>query len=103
MRFPIDPFIGRVKELAGLEERFREKRSQLVVVYGRRRVGKSALIRSFTQKKKNLFHVGDRSTKNLQIKKVLEAAAEAFKEPLLKEVEISEWHRLFEILNPRIQ
>ncbi len=100
MKFEKEPFIGRAKEVSVLEERFREGRSQLIVVYGRRRVGKSALIRSFANKKRTLFHVGDRSTKNLQIKKILEAASDAFKTPLLREIQVDEWHRLFEILTP---
>lgn len=45
-------FIGRKKELKILEEKFFSNRSELVVIYGRRRVGKSALINNFLQNKK---------------------------------------------------
>lgn len=40
-------FIDRAKELGFLEKQYAENRSSLVVVYGRRRVGKTALITEF--------------------------------------------------------
>ena len=38
-------FIGRERELAILRQRFESDRSENILVYGRRRVGKSELIR----------------------------------------------------------
>jgi predicted AAA+ superfamily ATPase len=38
-------FVGRRNELAALDEEFASARASLAVVYGRRRVGKSTLIR----------------------------------------------------------
>ena len=40
-------FVGRVKELEALEKQYRANESALVIVYGRRRVGKTALISEF--------------------------------------------------------
>lgn len=40
-------FVGRASELSVLREAYREQRSNLVVLYGRRRVGKSTLVRHF--------------------------------------------------------
>ena len=38
-------FIGRETELAFLNARYEEKRGQLIVLYGRRRVGKTETLR----------------------------------------------------------
>lgn len=95
-------FIGREKEQASLEDRYRQRKSQFVVVYGRRRVGKSALLRHFCSDKHTLFHVGDRSTKELQIKKILEAASRIYSEPLLSRVSLPDWGQLFETLTPHL-
>lgn len=51
-------FIGREKELAELERRYQQPQFQLVVLYGRRRVGKTRLIQQFCQDKPTVFHVG---------------------------------------------
>ena len=41
--------VGRESELASLRTRFESSKSELVVIYGRRRVGKSAIIHQFLQ------------------------------------------------------
>lgn len=45
-------FIGRKKELASLEKMYRSGRFEFCVIYGRRRVGKTALINHFLSEKK---------------------------------------------------
>jgi hypothetical protein len=40
-------FINRYAELANLEARYRSERAELFVLYGRRRVGKTELLRHF--------------------------------------------------------
>lgn len=44
------PFIGRLDEMRRLKNLTRKKSASLVVVYGRRRVGKSRLIEEFGEK-----------------------------------------------------
>jgi len=51
-------FVGRQRELAELERRYQATGFQMVVLYGRRRVGKTRLIQEFCQNKPTLFHVG---------------------------------------------
>ena len=40
-------FIGREKELTALQKRYESDHFEFVVIYGRRRVGKTALINHF--------------------------------------------------------
>lgn len=47
-------FVNRVQELAFLEEQF-ARGSSFVVLYGRRRVGKTELLKRFVRNKKNIF------------------------------------------------
>ena len=44
-------FIGRRNELRALERHFQSQRFEFLVVYGRRRVGKSTLLRRFIENK----------------------------------------------------
>ena len=43
-------FIGREQELKFLQDKYDEKKGQLIVLYGRRRVGKTETLREFCKK-----------------------------------------------------
>lgn len=51
-------FIGREKELEGLEKLYQTEYFQFPVIYGRRRVGKTALINQFVQGKEAIYFTG---------------------------------------------
>jgi AAA+ ATPase superfamily predicted ATPase len=48
-------FVGRATELKALEKRWNSGKFELCVIYGRRRVGKTTLIREFIKNKNSLF------------------------------------------------
>ncbi|RKO66084.1 ATP-binding protein [Desulfofundulus salinus] len=48
-------FVNRKTELNWLEEAYRSSRAQLLVLYGRRRVGKTELLRGFCREKRHVF------------------------------------------------
>lgn len=49
-------FIGRQDELNFLEEKYQNRDGQLIVIYGRRRVGKTETLRKFCENKKHVFY-----------------------------------------------
>ena len=49
-------FIGREQELSFLEEKYKSKKGELVVLYGRRRVGKTETLKEFCKDKSNVFY-----------------------------------------------
>ena len=51
-------FIGRERELAALNKLYRSNRFEFAVIYGRRRVGKTALINQFIRDKKAIYFTG---------------------------------------------
>jgi AAA+ ATPase superfamily predicted ATPase len=53
-------FVNRERELADLADFWQRPEAQLVVVYGRRRTGKTTLLVHFVQDKPHLFWVADR-------------------------------------------
>lgn len=61
-------FIGRKKELQSLEKLYGSRRFEMAVIYGRRRVGKTSLIREFIRDKKAIYFMGIESNEkqNLQ-------------------------------------
>jgi AAA+ ATPase superfamily predicted ATPase len=50
--------IGRKEEQAELQEIVESKQSEFVAVFGRRRVGKTFLIKEFFNNKFSFFHTG---------------------------------------------
>jgi AAA+ ATPase superfamily predicted ATPase len=42
-------FVGRQKELKLLDEAYQSDKGELVVIYGRRRIGKSSLVEQFAK------------------------------------------------------
>ena len=51
-------FVGRNRELKKLNELYQEEEFQFVVIYGRRRVGKTMLINEFLKKKRSAYYRG---------------------------------------------
>ena len=51
-------FIGRERELASLTQLYHSDKFEFVVLYGRRRVGKTALINHFIDGKKAIYFMG---------------------------------------------
>ena len=62
-------FIGRETELKFFEDRYKEKKGQLLVLYGRRRVGKTETLREFCKNKPHIFFSCTQSTDRVQLSK----------------------------------
>lgn len=60
-------FIGRKKELQFFEERYHSDKAELIVLYGRRRVGKTELLREFSKDKKVIFYSSRECSDNEQL------------------------------------
>lgn len=65
-------FIGRKDELDALESRYAERKSSLIPIYGRRRVGKSELILRFMEGKGGLYYLAQKLPGQLQMRHFLE-------------------------------
>ena len=51
----IQQFINRVEELRFLEEHYKSRHSELIIIYGRRRIGKTELIAQFIKDKPAIY------------------------------------------------
>ena len=60
-------FIGREKDLGFLKDRYEDSKGQLIVLYGRRRVGKTETLREFCKDKPHVFYSCTQSTDRIQI------------------------------------
>jgi len=89
-------FVGRKRELAYLEERFARKRPELLILYGRRRVGKTELTKEFLRAKRGIYYLAEKLPDKLQLKKLSEKVIEFFEEEIIRD--FSDWEMLFKYL-----
>lgn len=61
-------FIGREAELKFLNDKYAEKQGQLIVLYGRRRVGKTETLREFCKGKPHVFFSCTQTTDRVQLR-----------------------------------
>lgn len=88
-------FIGRKQELHFLEDKYKSKGGQFVVLYGRRRVGKTETLREFCKNKPHIFYSCREVSDKLQLR--------SFSEKLLREnipaasyiKEFADWENAF--------
>jgi len=59
---PSTRFINRERELASLEQCYASNQAELYVLYGRRRIGKTELLRTFCRDKPHIFFIADLET-----------------------------------------
>lgn len=85
------PFHGRGRETRRLDTAFSSPRSELIVMYGRRRVGKTELLRRFTHDKQPFFFTASRESSQGQIQRLLTGLAEFAGDPLLSKLRLTTW------------
>jgi AAA+ ATPase superfamily predicted ATPase len=92
-------FYGRQEELNLLNEKYSSTKGELIVVYGRRRVGKSKLLAEFSKGKK-VFSCegleGERTPR--QLAHFVETMEEQLNDPALKGTRFSDWKSIFSYL-----
>jgi len=91
-------FVNRIEEQKRLIDTLNEEKSSFIVVYGRRRLGKSTLIKNVLGAK-DVYFLADQTEKPQQIK--LLAKEIALKIEGFDKVVYPDWHTLFETLNLR--
>ncbi len=89
-------FLGRKKELRLLEQQWARSES-FVVVYGRRRVGKTRLIKQFLEGKESLYFLASKESAPLNRRRFAQLVAEFVGMPALAEGSFEDWRPLFRL------
>lgn len=91
-------FIGRKKELESLEREYKRK-SGFVVIYGRRRVGKTTLIKQFISDKKALYFLANEESNRQNLNRFTEKTAEFTEQPYIAQSRFENWQSIFRVLS----
>lgn len=94
----MDKFINRIQEMKTLEEQYNMSSSSMVILYGRRRVGKTSLISEFLKKHNdNIYFLATEESEVLNLKAFREQVSEYIGNELLKSASV-DWLTVFKLL-----
>lgn len=91
----MQPFVDREKELEFLEQEYRREGSSLVILYGRRRVGKTALATKFMEGKPALYFLVTEESEQQNRNAFKDAVADFCDNELLKSASLQQWEPIF--------
>jgi AAA+ ATPase superfamily predicted ATPase len=90
-------FIGRQSELAKLNEEY-ARDNGFVIIYGRRRVGKTTLIKEFLKDKTSFYFLATEELESQSMKRLAGVIARTTENSLLQRAVFSDWMDLFRIV-----
>ena len=96
-------FINREKELRFLEERYLSKKSEFIIIYGKRRVGKTELIKQFIKKKPAIYFLADKRNLLEQLKELGKVIGGHFKDTILERRGFNNFLEVFEYLKEKVK
>ena len=91
-------FVGRKTEIGILENEYKREGSSLVIVYGRRRIGKTTLIKQFMQSKDSLYFLSTEEGGRQNLKYFQSLAFDKTALNLLRPENTLEWEDIFDLL-----
>ncbi len=88
-------FVDREEELAFLERVYGGKGPQLIVIYGRRRIGKTELLLRFVRNKPHLYFLADKTSISNNLRRFAKRMAGYLKRPSFARIDFQDWESLF--------
>ena len=94
----ITKFIDRKEELDNLYRLWQRDKAELVVIYGRRRIGKTELIKQFIKNKPSIYYFARLESEKDQLDRISSTFSEFFSDPVIKKSPLTSWDAVFEYL-----
>jgi len=94
-------FINRERELSFLESKYAEDRSQFIVLWGKRRVGKTELVKQFVRNKPHVYFLSESTSEQEQLIRFSKAIGQFFGESLLETRGFSSWEESFQYIKTK--
>lgn len=91
-------FVNRSKELQLLNDEYLVDKFSFTVLYGRRRVGKTTLLKEFIKNKPSIYFLVTLENFNIVLKRLQNIVAEFLEDDFLKKLELKDIKQLFEYL-----
>ncbi|VVB85133.1 Archaea bacterial proteins of uncharacterised function [uncultured archaeon] len=91
-------FVNREEELTFLEDRYKSDSPELIIIYGRRRVGKTELMLRFLEEKEGIYFLASTEGDRQNIKQFSVTAGKTIHDENFGKIEYPDWQSLFESL-----
>lgn len=91
-------FVNREEELSHLEEEFKKPGAKFVVLYGRRRIGKTRLIEEFIKNKEAMYYLAAQETDKQQLEEFKNIIGQKLNDQFLQNTAFEGWKHLFAYL-----
>ena len=88
-------FINRENELKYLNNEYRDKKSRFVVIYGKRRVGKTELVKQFFKDIPHIYFLADKAPEKDQLQLLSEKIGLLFNDEFLLSRGFGTWYEFF--------
>lgn len=90
-------FVNRYAEIETLEQEYNKNDSSFVVIYGRRRIGKTSLLSKFAENKKHILFLATEEAENENKNEFAKLVADFIDNPLLEKATL-DWSEIFDYL-----
>ncbi|MHB1377341.1 MAG: ATP-binding protein [Candidatus Humimicrobiaceae bacterium] len=99
----MDKFIDRKFELEFLNDRWNKPDSQFIIVYGKRRIGKTELIKEFIKNKNSIYFICDRTTEKENLRNLGRIAGNKLGSSIVAENGFNDWYQFFNFLKDTVK
>ncbi|MBN1410913.1 MAG: ATP-binding protein [Spirochaetales bacterium] len=94
-------FVNREEELDFLDKKWNQKGAQLIILYGKRRVGKTELSLKFCMDKPHIYYLSEMITPQKQVLKFSESIAAYYQDEFIPESGFRDWEQAFKYISAR--
>ncbi|MCL4384898.1 MAG: ATP-binding protein [Actinobacteria bacterium] len=96
-------FIDRKLELEFLNKIWVKKESQFIIIYGKRRIGKTELIKEFLKNKNSIYYLCDRATEKENLRNLGRIVGNKFGSSIVIENGFNDWYQFFNFLKDTVK
>ncbi|MDF1617608.1 ATP-binding protein [Petrocella sp. FN5] len=94
-------FVGRKNELDYLNTKYTSSNAEFIILYGRRRIGKTEILREFVKDKKHVFYSGHQITDFMQLNRVTGVLTEHFNKKIYSD-SFNQWEQVFSYISENL-
>lgn len=91
-------FVDRKNELEFLNKEYNKKESSLVILYGRRRIGKTSLIKEFGKNKDIIYFLATEESEIQNRNMLKNVVTDNLKNPFLSHIIVENWDEIFKMI-----
>jgi len=87
--------MDREKELEWLKKTYKNTQNSLLIIYGRRRVGKTELMKQFSKDKDHIYFLATTKSEQENLRDLQNIMADFLKDEIFKKIKFEGWEELF--------